>query len=180
MFKQKVLSVAIMAALSSSAYAADDVLDEVVVKAPAEPRAAINLNKTNSTASRLGLTAKETPASVEAVDSETIRQRGDISIKEAVTRTTGITDISTPGNGQSFSSRGFTGNNSVAQAEDGVRLVTGAGTLTYPSDTWGYERIEVLRGPASVIFGDGSAGGVINSVRKKASKETSLEALFGL
>ncbi|MGP1716174.1 MAG: TonB-dependent receptor [Methylophilus sp.] len=179
MFKQKVLSVAILAALSGMASAAEDLLDEVVVKGRAEPKAAINLNKPNSTASRLGLTAKETPASVEAVDSDTIRQRGDISIKEAVTRTTGITDISTPGNGQSFSSRGFTGNNSVAQAEDGVRLVTGAGTLTYPSDTWGYERIEVLRGPASVIFGDGSAGGVINSVRKKATSETSLEALFG-
>lgn len=180
MFKGKVLSVAVLAALSSIAFAADDVLEEVVVIAPTEHKSAINLNKTNSTATRLGLTAKETPASVDVIDSKTICQRGDISIKEAVTRTTGITDISTPGNGQSFSSRGFTGNNSVAQAEDGVRLMTGAGTITYPSDTWGYEQIEVLRGPASVIFGDGSSGGVVNSVRKKASRDTSLEALFGV
>ena len=180
MFKGKVLSVAVLAALSSIAFAADDVLEEVVVTAPTEHKSAINLNKTNSTATRLGLTAKETPASVDVIDSKTIRQRGDISIKEAVTRTTGITDISTPGNGQSFSSRGFTGNNSVAQAEDGVRLMTGAGTLTYPSDTWGYEQIEVLRGPVSVIFGDGSSGGVVNIVRKKASRDTSLETLFGV
>ncbi|MGY1489279.1 TonB-dependent receptor [Methylobacillus pratensis] len=173
-----ILAAALMAVFSSGALAEDATLEEIQVKTQSD-KPGLNLKKTNSTSSRLGLTAKETPASVETLDAQTIRQRGDISIREAVTRTTGITDISNPGSGQAFSSRGFTGNNSVAQAEDGIRLATGAGTQTYPSDTWGYERIEVLRGPASVLFGDGSAGGIINSIRKQASRESSLEALVG-
>lgn len=173
-----ILATALMAIFSSGALAEDATLEEVQVKAT-QDKPGLNLKKKTVTGSRLGLSAQETPASVESLDAQTIRQRGDITLREAVTRTTGITDISTPGNGQSFSSRGFTGNNSVAQAEDGVRLMTGAGTLTYPSDTWGYERIEVLRGPASVLFGDGAAGGIVNSVRKQASRETSIEALIG-
>lgn len=173
-----ILATALMAIFSSGALAEETTLEEVQVKAQSD-KPGLNLKKQNTTGSRLGLTAKETPASIEILDTQTIRQRGDITLREAVTRTTGITDISAPGNGQAFSSRGFTGNNSVAQAEDGIRLMTGSGTLTYPSDLWGYERIEVLRGPASIIFGDGSAGGIINSVRKQAKRETSIEALVG-
>jgi iron complex outermembrane receptor protein len=133
-----------------------------------------------TTASRLGLTTMDTPASVEAVDEDTIRRRGDSSVREAVSRMTGISDISNLGAGVAFSARGFTGNDSVGQAENGIRLLTAAGTLTYPSDTWGYERIEVLRGPASVLFGDGTVGGFINSIRKAPSRTSSIEALAGI
>lgn len=172
------IHLAVISAISSTAYAADTaVLEEITVSSQAE-KPGIKLNKINSTSSRLGLTAKETPASVETLDIETSNKRGDIYVRDAVTRTTGMTNISAPGNGQAFSSRGFTGNSSVTQAEDGVRLLS-TSTLNYPSDTWGYERIEVLRGPASVLFGDGSAGGIINSVRKKPSREASVEAVIG-
>jgi len=184
MFKQKVLSVAVLAALSnialaSLAFAADDTLEEVAVKAPADRKTAINLTKPNSTASRLGLSAMETPASVEVLDIGTIQQRGDSNVREAVSRTTGLTDISNLGQGIAFSARGFTGNNSVGQAEDGIRLLTAASTLTYPSDTWGYQKFEVLRGPASVMFGDGTVGGIINSIRKAPSRDSTFEALIG-
>lgn len=171
------IHLAVISAISSTAYAADTaVLEEITVSSQAE-KPGIKLNKINSTSSRLGLTAKETPASVETLDIETSNKRGDIYVRDAVTRTTGMTNISAPGNGQAFSSRGFTGNSSVAQAEDGVRLLS-TSTLNYPSDTWGYERIEVLRGPASVLFGDGSAGGIINSVRKKPSRDASVEGVI--
>ncbi|GAB7563850.1 TonB-dependent receptor [Methylobacillus methanolivorans] len=174
------IHIAVLSAMTTSTYAAETaVLEEITVSSQTE-KPSIKLNKVNTTSNRLGLTAKETPASIDSVDAETIRQRGDVSIREAVTRTVGISDIGTPGVGQSFSSRGFSGNNSVAQAEDGIRLITAAGTLTYPSDSWGYERIEVLRGPASALFGDASSGGIVNSVRKKASREASLEALVGI
>lgn len=140
----------------------------------------INLDLPLSTGSRLGLSAMETPASVESLDENTIRSRGDSSIREAVSRTTGISDISNLGVGVGFSARGFTGNDSVGQAENGTRLLTAAGTITYPSDSWGYESIEVLRGPASVLYGDGTVGGLINSIRKAPSRETSFEALVGI
>lgn len=172
------IHIAVLSAMTTSTYAAETaVLEEITVSSQTE-KPGIKLNKVNTTSNRLGLTAKETPASVETLDVETSNKRGDIYVRDAVTRTTGMTNISAPGNGQAFSSRGFTGNSSVAQAEDGVRLLS-TSTLNYPADTWGYERIEVLRGPASVLFGDGSAGGIINSVRKKPSREASVEALIG-
>lgn len=165
-------------ALSTNTYSQETVtLSDVEVVAP--PLQDTGLNASATTASRLGLTLMETPASVEVLDEDTMRKRGDYTVQEAVSRTAGITSISNLGSGLAFSARGFTGNDSVGQAEDGIRLLTAAGTLTYPSDTWGYERIEVLRGPASVLFGDGTVGGIINSIRKAPSRESSFDLLVG-
>ncbi len=38
--------------------------------------------------------------------------------------------------------------------------------LTFPFDTWSAQRIEVLRGPASVMYGEGAIGGAINVISK--------------
>jgi iron complex outermembrane recepter protein len=159
------------------AMAAEEELPAVEVKGKQEQESSINLKAKTSTGSRLGLTNLETPASVETLDAEIVKLRGDFSIREAVSRTTGFTDISNLGTGVAYSSRGFTGNNSVAQAEDGIRLLVAATTITYPSDSWGYDRFEVLRGPASVLFGDASVGGIVNSIRKAPSREFSLQGL---
>ena len=77
----------------------------------------------------------------------------------------GITSIAAPGNGNlAFTARGFAGPSSVQQLYDGTRLYVGAGTVTFPFDTWSAERIEVLRGPASVPYGEGAIGGLLNLV----------------
>lgn len=129
----------------------------------------LNLRTPDRGASRLGLTPLETPASVDIVSGETARLRGQDTIAEAVTQdATGITTIAAPGNGNgAFTSRGFAGPNSIQQLYDGTRLYVGAGTVTFPFDTWNVERIEVLRGPSSVLYGDGAIGGVVNVVTKK-------------
>lgn len=171
------LSLAPWLALSgtTATQAAEAVLSAVEVSASADTQPGLRLEQPTTTGSRLGLSLRETPASVDALDVETLRERGDRSVAEAATRAVGLSFIGTPGSGQSYSSRGFTGNNSVAQAENGLRLATGAGTQTYPSDTWGYERIEILRGPASVLFGDGAVGGILNLVRKAPTQARSLD-----
>lgn len=135
----------------------------------------LQLQQVSATASRLGLTALQTPASIDTQQEQQWQRRGDVSVREVVSRSTGISDISNLGTGNAFSARGFTGNNSVAQAEDGIRLQTAASTLTFPGDSWGYQKIEVLRGPASVLYGDGSVGGLINSIRKAPTQQQSLE-----
>ena len=55
----------------------------------------------------------------------------------------------------------------MLQLLDGTRLYVGAGTVTFPFDTWSAERIEVLRGPASVLYGEGAIGGAIDIISKK-------------
>lgn len=162
------LSLGVIAALQlpQNAAAQDAALPAVVVSESAYPGLALTTPET--TGSRLGLTPMETPASVEVLTGETIRERGDQTVREAVTRATGITANPAPGNGgTALAARGFAGQGSVMQLYDGTRLYVGAGTVTFPFDTWSAERIEILRGPASVMYGEGAIGGVINVVPKK-------------
>lgn len=131
--------------------------------------AGLNLATPSRSASRLDLSPLQTPASIEVIPGQKIRERGQATVQEAITQNAaGITTIGAPGNGLgAYTSRGFAGVNSVMQLYDGTRLAVGAGTVTYPFDTWNVDRIEVLRGPASVLYGDGAIGGVINVVPKK-------------
>ena len=159
---------------------ADTQLAPVEVTAEREA-SSLGLDQASTTGSRTGVTVRELPASIESVDSATIQERGDYTIMDAITRATGVSGVGSGGNGtMSFSTRGFSGTNSVGLAEDGMRLSTGAGTQNYPNDSWGYERIEVLRGPASVVYGSGTVGATINAVRKAPSRTASAEALFGI
>jgi len=135
---------------------------------PAFAAPTLNLTGASTAGSRLGLTRLQTPGSVEVISAETISERGQQNILEAVTQNaTGFTASPAPGNGGvSFNTRGFTGLGSVMTLYDGTQLYIGAGTVTFPFDTWSTERIEVLRGPASVMYGAGAVGGAINVVSK--------------
>ncbi|MBN8945450.1 MAG: TonB-dependent receptor [Rhizobiales bacterium] len=138
------------------------------IEVTADQGGGLNLSTPASTASRLGLTPLQTPASVEIIRGETARERGQLSITEAVTQNgTGFSSVAAPVYGSGFAVRGFQGNSSVMQLYDGTRLFPGRGNVTFPFDTWSVERIEVLRGPASVLYGEGAIGGVINVVPKK-------------
>ncbi|MCO7633149.1 TonB-dependent receptor [Pseudomonas guariconensis] len=118
--------------------------------------------------SRLNLSALETPASTSSISAGQIQQRNNLTVQDAVTRSPGITSVGTPGNGgTALSARGFTGHSSVMTLFDGSRLYTGAGTQSFPVDPWMVERIDVIRGPASVLYGEGATGAVINVIPKK-------------
>ena len=131
------------------------------------------LGESSGTGSHLGLAPIDTPASVEIIPGDLARERGDTNIVEAVTRSTGLTSEATPGDGgTALSTRGFAGHSSIMQLFDGTRLFVGAGTVTFPFDTWNVERVEVLRGPASVMYGQGAIGGVINVVPRRPNVET--------
>ncbi|HEX8602218.1 MAG TPA: TonB-dependent receptor [Pseudoduganella sp.] len=112
----------------------------------------------------------DTPASVDVITRRQLEERGDINLLDAITRAPGLSAMPHPGNGNSsVAARGFTDTTSVMRLYDGMRQYGGAG-LTFPFDTWSVERIEVLRGPASVIHGDGAIGGVINVVPKQPTR----------
>lgn len=168
---------ALSAALLSAPALAQTTLPEVRVTEQAE-RTGAQLRLPAQTATRTGMSLLDTPASVDGVSAEQMHERGDIGLVDAITRTVGLSAGSSPGNGGlSFSSRGFAGVNSVGVAEDGVAAGVAAGTISYPSDSWGYERIEVLRGPASLLYGSGTMGATINAVRKQPSRQPSYELL---
>jgi iron complex outermembrane receptor protein len=132
-------------------------------------------NKVTSTSengSRLGLSLKEMPATIDIISGDAIRLRNDFSLLNAVTRSAGFSGAGNPGNGgTSISARGFTGQDVVTKLYDGNRNFTLAGTLTFPFDTWAVERIEILKGPASVLYGLGGIAGAYNVIPKSPSEE---------
>ena len=123
-----------------------------------------------STGTLLGLRPFDTPASIDVISNEQLRARGAVNVTDAITQAAGISAMRHPGNGgSSLSSRGFTDSNSVAQLFDGVRQFGGVGQ-TFLYDPWAVDRIEVLRGPASVLYGEGAIGGVVNVIPKKPTR----------
>jgi len=177
MIRLRPLAAAIAMLCASGTFAQD--LPTVTIRGAAGEEG-LALDRPNTTGSRLAISALELPASAESLGAATIAARGDLLVKDAVTRTTGLTDSSSPGSGISYSARGFNGNNSIAILENGQRLLVGSTTATYPADPWGYETIEVLRGPGSVVHGSGTTGAIINAVRKAPRRESSLEILGGI
>lgn len=148
--------------------------EAVSVTAPA----VVALTQPTVTGSRLGMSTLETPASVHVVSGATIRERGDASVAQAKSRMVGVATQANPGNGGgSVSSRGFGGTGSVMQLFDGEQLFVGAGTVTFPFDPWTVERIEVMGGPSSVLYGTGAIGGVINIVPRRPSTEVRENAI---
>ncbi len=140
----------------------------------------LGLSQPTTSGSRTGITTRDLPASLDHVDEQTWQERGDSRMADIIGRTVGMTPLSaTSYSSLSFSTRGFTGTNSVGIAEDGVRLSVASSTTPYPANSWGYERVEVLRGPASIVYGTGTVGATANVVRKQPSKETVREVLVG-
>lgn len=129
----------------------------------------LHLDAINGTGSRLGLTARETPATVETKTQQDMQVRGLRTTKEAFADITGATVGNVPGNPAVLSMRGFSGN-TINVLQDGVR-VSSSTITTRDVDTWAYERIEVLKGPSSVLYGEGALGGAVNLITRKASLE---------
>src|SRR5471032_517287 len=162
-------------ALSLNAYAADSAstltLPSATITATAENNDEadrVDLNTPTGAGSRLGLSALETPASTDSLTGKQIRARGDVSVQDAVSRSAGINRTGSPGDGgTSLSARGFACQGSVMQLYDGSRMYEGMGTVTFPVDTWSVDRVDVLRGPASVLYGEGATGAVVNVIPKK-------------
>lgn len=168
-------------ATSSNSRADEQPLATVHITESRQAPASLSLDDTNNTGSRLGLSARETPASVSTLDAADIAERSLVRAQDVAVRMPGMSEAPAPGNGgSSLSARGFGGHNSVAQLVDGTRLVVAAGTVSYPFSTWPLASVEVLRGPASVLYGDGAIGAAVNYVTRQPDFEHSRRAaLFG-
>ena len=128
--------------------------------------------------SRLGLTARETPATVEVLDSETIRRQGYNTIVETVRSAAGVTSADTAAH-TPYTMRGFQ-MAQVSVTHNGINL--GSTDISGMNlNTFNLDRVEFLKGPSSIVSGQGSVGGVINFVTKAPhTGPIRSEILFGL
>lgn len=127
----------------------------------------LHLDDKNSTGSRLGLTARETPATVEVKTQQDMQVKGLRTTKEVFSDINGATVGNVPGNPAVLTMRGFSGS-AINVLQDGVRVAAST-FITRDVDTWNYDRVEVLKGPASVLYGEGALGGAVNMITRKAS-----------
>lgn len=109
------------------------------------------------------------PLTTSAVSARTIEQRGIDDLQEAMKNTTGVRANNTYGGFQHFTIRGFS--NFVLMV-DGVRDERHNISTSAPNTNLAnVESVEVLKGPASVLFGHSALGGIINIARKRPSAD---------
>lgn len=138
-------------------------LPTITIEGRADPT---GLNTSNSAGSIVGLTARETPASVSVITQRDMQERGLRTFVETLNAVPGAMAGNLPGEPGVISMRGFS-RAATGYAIDGTRAVDPL-IVTRDFDTFNFERIEILKGPASVIQGTGALAGAVNLVTKQA------------
>ena len=118
-------------------------------------------------ATKLGSTLMETPRSVSIVSQEQLKTQAPKSIEQALSYTAGVTTEVTGADLRMTGAiiRGFSDGSSYYK--DGLRQFSAGTYGSWNDEIDELESIEVIKGPASVLFGQGRPGGVINVVSKK-------------
>ena len=125
-------------------------------------RASSDSRRRRDTGSRLGLRAMDIPASIDVIDSTVMQTRGFQRIGDALETVPGVLAGHHPAAPSSFSVRGFT-RSQITVLRDGVWLGP-ANMVMRPQNAFNLDRVELLRGPASVLNGQGAVAGTVNAV----------------
>ena len=134
---------------------------------------AADLPETVVTATRLATRADELTSEVVVVDRETIERSGGRTLPEVLARTASVQMAANggPGTTSSVFIRGTESRHAVLLI-DGVRY----GSATSGAPAWEniplemIERIEVLKGPASALYGADAAGGVVQIFTRRGTQ----------
>ncbi len=125
-------------------------------------------DRVSNGATNLDLDIKDTPQSISVVTTEQMEQFGATNLNEALRLTTGIQVDEWETNRTTFTARGFDIKNTQI---DGVGLPNDWGIVNGATETFGYEKLEVIRGANGLLTGVGNASGTINFVRKRPTNE---------
>ena len=129
------------------------------------------------TGSKQGVPLEELPASVSVIDADALRVRGVNNLDESLTLTPGVTPTWQYGGFLHIRMRGM----QAVTLFDGHRDSRSVFADSAPQGGMlDIDRIEVLRGPASVLYGYGAIGGAVNLIRKQASRRAAYELELGL
>lgn len=124
------------------------------------------------TASKIDVARTETPQSVTVINRSQLTVRGVDRLSEALRYTPGV-------QGETFGFeprtaflrfRGFDATTSGLY-RNGLQLRNPSFAVGYSPEPYGAQRIEVPKGPSSVLYGAGSPGGLVNFVSKRPTQE---------
>lgn len=129
--------------------------------------------KRSATATKTDTPIIETSQSIHTVSSEQIENQGVQRISQALRYTPGVS-ADMRGDTSRFDTlafRGIGGVTDTAQYLDGLRLPRGVSYLVPQMEVHGVERLDVLKGPASIMYGQAPLGGIINMTSKRPTDE---------
>ena len=135
-----------------------------------------SLEQFTPTGSRLGLSEQELPATLDVIDNGEMLGRGFTNVQQAADSQAGVISGGSPGDQSQFSMRGFTGNQ-ITTLRNGL-YIGPSNMTTRDQNSFNVASVEILKGPASVLYGQGAVAGVINVVDKAPSFDApEIEAL---
>jgi iron complex outermembrane receptor protein len=119
-----------------------------------------------TTGTRTNTPTRDIPQSIQVIPRQVLEDQQVIRLREALRNVSGVGEGNTFGNsGDQFIIRGFTQDNILRNGfRDGI-------VVNNFRETANLERIEVLKGPASVLYGNLEPGGIINLVTKQPLEE---------
>ncbi|GMA82866.1 hypothetical protein GCM10025855_23990 [Shewanella glacialipiscicola] len=166
-FHLSLTALACLSVLSYTAYAESNL---VSANTEANIERITVYGKQNSVVKNSGLATKsdmslmETPAAVVIVDQELIQAQGATHLQDLIRNISGVTQAGNNyGIGDNLVIRGLGANYTY----DGMYGGAGLGNTFNPTRSLtNVESVEVLKGPATGLYGMGSAGGVINLIEK--------------
>lgn len=137
------------------------------------------LNEDAVGAAMMAVSPRDLPMGIQVIPRAVIEDQGGVRLADALQNASGITPGDTSGNRvEKFIIRGF--ENDRQLAVDGFLPPAAFGNVGY-LDLATVENVEVLKGPASILYGQGSLGGFINIVTRRPtdSRHAKLKASLG-
>jgi catecholate siderophore receptor len=107
---------------------------------------------------------RDIPQSVTVVTEKLINDRNLDTVKDVLRNTAGVSFQAAEGGEEDVRLRGFSLATTGDIFLDGMR-----DAAFYDRDTFNFDRVDLLRGSASMLFGRGSTGGAVNQVSKEPS-----------
>jgi len=136
-------------------------LPTIKAKATKEPQGKDSLQATETQIGKGKQEIRDIPQSITVVTERLMDDRNLDTLKDTLKQTAGISFLAAEGAEEDIRLRGFPLQATGDVFVDGIR-----DPAFYERDTFNYERVEVLRGSASMLFGRGSTGGAVNQVNK--------------
>ncbi len=124
---------------------------------------------------------KETPFTIDAISIKEIRENGSLSISDAVAKLPGVSQLTTGAGISKPVIRGLYGN----------RVQVNVMGLRFDNQQWqdehglglsdmGIDRVEIIKGPATLMYGSDALGGVLNVVEEKPAPLNTTKQNFNL
>lgn len=122
----------------------------------------------SGTATKTDTPLIETPQSVSVITTDQVRNQGAVSIGEALRYTAGVSGDVNGGSDTRFGALQTRGFDTTLEGlyVDGLRIPSSRYVHFNGLDPYGAERLEVLKGPSSTMYGGSGTGGILNYVTK--------------